>query len=110
MTIARRALWASGLPARAVLIAMVRAYRATLSGVLGGRCRFYPSCSSYAEQAVRSRGAVIGTTLSIWRILRCNPFGSGGIEPVPDRRTKELGTSHLAYEDVIHDTLEEVSA
>ena len=61
----------------------MRAYRATLSGWLGGQCRFYPSCSAYAEQAIRTRGAVIGSALAVWRVLRCNPFGRGGVEHVP---------------------------
>jgi uncharacterized protein len=55
----------------------------TLSGVLGGQCRFYPSCSHYAEDAIRTRGLVRGWAMAIWRILRCNPFGRGGFEPVP---------------------------
>jgi putative membrane protein insertion efficiency factor len=82
----RRLMWAAGAPARAVLIGGIKAYRATLSGWLGGQCRFYPSCSHYAEEAVRVHGAVRGSALTAWRILRCNPFGSGGIEPVPARR------------------------
>ena len=92
MNLARRALWVSGLPARAVLIAGIRLYRATLSGLLGGQCRFYPSCSVFAEEAVRSRGAVVGAALSGWRLLRCNPFGDGGVEPVPGRRIGSFAT------------------
>jgi uncharacterized protein len=72
-----------GAPLRWLLIGMVRGYRATLSGWLGGQCRFYPSCSVYAEQAIRSRGALAGTALAAWRVLRCNPFGRGGVEHVP---------------------------
>jgi putative membrane protein insertion efficiency factor len=88
----RRAVWAAGLPARGFLIGMIHLYRATLSGWLGGQCRFYPSCSTYAEQAVRSRGAVVGMSLGAWRLLRCNPFGSGGLEPVPDGGHRRAGT------------------
>jgi putative membrane protein insertion efficiency factor len=73
---------AAGAPFRALEIGLIRAYRATLSGWLGGQCRFYPSCSHYAEDAIRSRGAVRGTLLAAWRVLRCNPFGSGGIDRV----------------------------
>jgi putative membrane protein insertion efficiency factor len=72
-----------GAPLRWLLIGMVRGYRATLSGWLGGQCRFYPSCSVYAEQAIRSRGALVGSALAVWRVLRCNPFGRGGVEHVP---------------------------
>ena len=60
MNAARRALWIAGVPARALLIEMIRLYRATLSGWLGGQCRFYPSCSHYAEDAIRTHGATKG--------------------------------------------------
>jgi len=79
----RRGIWAAGVPARALLIGAIRLYRATLSGVLGGQCRFHPTCSVYAEAAIRSRGATVGSVLAAWRILRCNPFGRGGIEHAP---------------------------
>ena len=83
MTQVRSALWLLGAPARFVLLALIRVYRATLSGWLGGQCRFVPSCSHYAEEAIRTLGAVRGTLLAMWRVGRCNPFGSGGIDPVP---------------------------
>jgi putative membrane protein insertion efficiency factor len=78
----RRALRMAGAPARALEIGLIRAYRATLSGWLGGQCRFYPTCSHYAEEAIRELGALKGTALATWRILRCNPFGEGGIDHV----------------------------
>lgn len=81
----RTLLWQAGVPVRAVSIALVRLYRATLSGVFGGQCRFYPSCSHFAEEAIRAHGAVRGTGLTAWRVLRCNPFGRGGIDHVPSR-------------------------
>jgi putative membrane protein insertion efficiency factor len=80
---------AVGAPSRALLIGLVRGYRATLSGWLGGQCRFYPSCSVYAEQAIRGRGALVGSALAVWRVLRCNPFGRGGVEHVPEHRAVE---------------------
>jgi uncharacterized protein len=83
---ARRVLWAIGAPVRAFLIGGIKLYRATLAGWLGGQCRFYPSCSQFAEEAVRVHGALRGSALTVWRILRCNPFGAGGPEPVPPRR------------------------
>jgi uncharacterized protein len=89
----RRALTVAAAPARAMLIVSIHGYRATLSGLLGGQCRFEPSCSSYAEQAIRTRGAVRGSALAIWRVLRCNPFGRPGYDPVPLRR----------YDDVLHE-------
>ncbi len=70
-------------PMRAGLIGMIRLYRVTLSGWLGGRCRFYPSCSHYAEDAVRNHGVAKGCALAMWRVLRCNPFGGGGVDQVP---------------------------
>jgi uncharacterized protein len=93
----RRALWRSGAPLRALLIALIRAYRLTLSGWLGGECRFYPSCSHFAEDAIRLHGALRGSALTAWRVLRCNPFGGGGIEPVP-----EPARNRVPYDDVIH--------
>ena len=79
-----RALRDAGAPARALLTGLIRVYQATLSGWLGGQCRYYPTCSDYAVEAIRVHGAVKGTGLATWRILRCNPFGTGGIEPVPE--------------------------
>lgn len=87
----RRALRWAGTPVRALEIGLIRVYRATLSGWLGGQCRFYPTCSHYAEEAIREHGAAKGTALGMWRVLRCNPFGEGGIDHV-------IGGS--AYDDV----------
>ncbi len=95
MNAARRALWIAGAPARGLLLGMIRLYRATLSGWLGGQCRFYPTCSHYAETAIRAHGAIKGTALATWRILRCNPFGKGGIDHVPAAHAR------AGYEDVI---------
>jgi putative membrane protein insertion efficiency factor len=78
----RRAVWAAAAPVRALEIGLIHVYRATLSGWLGGQCRFYPTCSHYAEDAIRERGAFRGTAMAAWRILRCNPFGAGGIDHV----------------------------
>ena len=67
-----------------VLTAAVIAYRRYVSPVLPARCRFYPSCSAYALEALARHGAVRGTALTIWRLLRCHPFHPGGFDPVPD--------------------------
>ena len=83
MTLVRRSLRAVGAPVRLALIAATRLYRATLSGFFGGQCRFHPSCSVYAEDAIRARGALVGSALAVWRILRCQPFGAGGLDPAP---------------------------
>jgi putative membrane protein insertion efficiency factor len=72
-----------GLPARAALIGGIMLYRATLAGLLGGQCRFHPSCSHYAEAAIRARGALVGSAFALWRIARCQPYGRGGLDPAP---------------------------
>ena len=82
----RRAAWMSGAPARLLAVAAIRLYQITLSGWLGGQCRFHPTCSSYALSAIRARGAIVGSAFAIWRILRCNPFGAGGMDPPPGAR------------------------
>ncbi|MCY2931038.1 MAG: membrane protein insertion efficiency factor YidD [Planctomycetota bacterium] len=84
----RAARWTRALarlPAEG-LVLLVRLYQLTLSRFLGGHCRFEPSCSRYFIQALRTRGAVIGTGLGVWRLLRCHPFSRGGYDPVPPRR------------------------
>ena len=84
MNAARRSLSAAGAPIRALLIGAIRVYRGTLSGTLGGQCRFEPTCSVYAEGAIRTHGAMRGSVLAGWRVLRCNPFGRPGLDPVPE--------------------------
>jgi putative membrane protein insertion efficiency factor len=81
----REVLWQAGAPVRWLLIGAIRGYRFVLAGSLGGHCRFSPSCSHYAEDAIRAHGLLRGVVLGTWRILRCNPFGAGGIDPVPAR-------------------------
>lgn len=90
--------WTLGGPIRLVLIAAIRAYRVTLGGFLGGQCRFYPTCSMYAEQAIASHGAVRGIALAAWRIARCGPFTSGGVDHVPPshRHGKYDGVTQVA--------------
>ena len=83
MMLVRRLLWRAGAPARSILLVGIALYRMTLSGWLGGQCRFLPTCSRYAEDAIRTHGAVKGSILAMGRVLRCNPFGRGGIDPVP---------------------------
>lgn len=64
----------------------IRGYRRFLSPALGRRCRYYPTCSAYAEESIRELGAVRGAVLAAWRLLRCNPFSNGGLDPVSERR------------------------
>jgi putative membrane protein insertion efficiency factor len=81
----REVVWQAGAPVRWLAIGAICGYRFVLAGSLGGHCRFSPSCSHYAEDAIRSHGLFRGLALGTWRILRCNPFGAGGIDPVPQR-------------------------
>ena len=60
----------------------IRAYQVTLSPLLGPRCRYHPSCSRYAMDAIASYGVIRGVVLAAWRLLRCNPFSHGGYDPV----------------------------
>jgi len=66
-----------------IFIGLIRAYQVTLSPFLGPACRFYPSCSEYAYQAVMRHGPLKGLHLAVKRILRCHPFHPGGVDPVP---------------------------
>jgi len=79
----RRWLWRAGTPARFALVWLIRAYRLALRPLLGGHCRFEPSCSAYAEQAIREVGAVRGSLLAVWRVLRCSPLSAGGVDLPP---------------------------
>ncbi len=74
-----------------VLILLARLYQRTLSPLVGGQCRFTPTCSEYFIQAVRARGAVRGALAGIWRVLRCNPFSRGGYDPVGTSRRGGAG-------------------
>ena len=74
-----------------ILIAFLRFYKLAISPYLPGGCRFTPTCSEYAMQAVAMHGALKGSLLAAWRVLRCNPFCKGGWDPVPEhfgRRSK----------------------
>ena len=66
-----------------IFISLIRAYQYTLSPLLGPACRFHPSCSEYAYQAIMRYGPVRGLLLAIKRILRCHPYHPGGVDPVP---------------------------
>ncbi|MHC5023569.1 MAG: membrane protein insertion efficiency factor YidD [Planctomycetota bacterium] len=68
------------------LIALVHLYQRVLARVMGGHCRFSPSCSHYALEALRRHGAMRGGWLTVRRVCRCHPFGGGGEDPVPPPR------------------------
>ena len=67
-----------------ILVLFVRAYQVTLSPLLPPACRYHPSCSNYAIEALEKHGAIRGSWLAAKRIARCNPFFAGGFDPVPD--------------------------
>lgn len=66
-----------------ILIAMIRFYQKFLSPLKHTRCPYTPTCSQYGLEAIQKKGAVKGSLLACWRILRCNPFSKGGYDPVP---------------------------
>ena len=68
-----------------ILIAFINLYKKYISPFKGTRCPYYPSCSDYAVEAVNRYGSFKGSFIAFWRIIRCNPFSKGGIDPVDDR-------------------------
>ncbi len=90
-----RTLWRwVNLPA----IGLIWAYRFTLSPVLGGHCRFMPTCSRYALEAYRTRNPFTASYLVLWRLLRCHPLGGSGYDPVPEKKGKS-GCAIVSDED-----------
>ncbi|QTR53229.1 membrane protein insertion efficiency factor YidD [Thiothrix unzii] len=67
-----------------LLIAIIRFYQLAISPMLGSNCRFYPTCSHYAKQAIEQHGALKGSWLAVQRIGRCNPWHEGGVDLVPE--------------------------
>ena len=65
-----------------IFIGIIRFYRKYISPLKAPSCRFYPTCSQYAIEAIEKKGVIKGSLLAIWRILRCNPFSRGGYDPV----------------------------
>lgn len=101
-----RVVWWLVLGPRNILLSVLWLYRAVISPLYGQVCRYYPSCSLYAVRAIQYHGAAWGIGLSIWRILRCNPWSRGGIDDPRNRlrpqyevttygfvRPKEVGAS-----------------
>jgi uncharacterized protein len=75
-------------PVRYLLIGLLRAYRLLISPLYGQVCRYHPSCSAYALEAVRERGSLKGTWLAGRRLVRCHPWAAGGYDPVPPRPSR----------------------
>jgi putative membrane protein insertion efficiency factor len=72
--------------ARGVFVLPIRLYQKLVSPLMGQRCRYHPSCSEYAVQAIMEFGILRGLVLAGWRLLRCNPWSRGGFDPVADQR------------------------
>ncbi|MES2264116.1 MAG: membrane protein insertion efficiency factor YidD [Pseudomonadota bacterium] len=81
-----------------VLTLLLRFYQLAISPMLGPRCRFYPSCSNYALEAIRTHGAARGAWLATRRVCRCHPWNAGGLDPVPppgkNSSTTACGCNH----------------
>jgi len=83
--------------ARRIGILPIRLYRLTLAWFMGGQCRFTPSCSAYAEEAIERHGVLKGWYLAVRRLLRCHPFHPGGHDPVPEtEETVEVESASAA--------------
>jgi putative membrane protein insertion efficiency factor len=80
-----------------VLELPIRVYQLLISPLLGPRCRFYPSCSSYAVEALQRHGALRGSWLAVRRLGRCHPWNPGGPDPVPPARPVAAQTSHRPH-------------
>lgn len=103
--IGRAAARAAALLARApaaFLILLIRAYQSVHVAFFRGSCRFHPTCSHYALEAIRLHGAGRGALLSAWRVLRCQPFCRGGFDPVPEPKTKPTARPRAAAETRNH--------
>ena len=82
---------------RKAVLKLIRAYQRFLSPLKRPCCRFYPTCSSYAYQAVEEWGVIRGLGLALWRLLRCNPFCRSGIDLVPKRDARTMTAGKIRY-------------
>ena len=80
-------------------VGLIYVYRVTLSPIMGGQCRFEPTCSRYGLDAYRAYGPIRGTRLTVGRILRCHPFNKGGYDPVPIRDDRVKGQYDQGVDD-----------
>lgn len=84
-----------------LLIGLVNVYKKFISPILPPTCRYYPTCSTYMIDALKKHGAILGLIMGISRIIRCNPFVKGGVDPVPDYFTLRRNLHPERYEDEI---------
>lgn len=77
-----------------ILLKIIRFYRKHISPHLPPMCRYYPTCSVYAVEAIETHGALKGSLLALWRVLRCNPLSVGGYDPVPPKKDKHHHCKH----------------
>jgi putative membrane protein insertion efficiency factor len=83
---------------RRILVLPIRAYQLLISPLLGPRCRFYPSCSAYAIEAITTHGPLRGSYLAARRLLRCHPWNPGGVDHVPPKRSGNAPTTPSSME------------
>lgn len=76
-----------------LFIRFIRFYQKNISANTTPKCKYYPTCSNYAVEALQTHGFFKGTLLAIWRVLRCNPFSKGGYDPVPEKKNKKKGNN-----------------
>jgi putative membrane protein insertion efficiency factor len=72
---------------KSLLLILIRSYQFLASPWIGGSCRYWPTCSDYAAEAIERHGALRGVWLAAGRLMRCHPYGRGGVDPVPERTT-----------------------
>jgi uncharacterized protein len=82
-------------PAAQLGVGVVRVYQWTVRPFIGSHCRFWPSCSEYAVEALRMHGAARGSVMAAKRILRCNPWHEGGVDPVPEKHMREKSLTQI---------------
>ncbi len=72
-----------------ILLVLIKFYKSAVSPHMQKHCKYFPTCSEYGLEAIERFGALKGTALTIWRILRCNPFSKGGYDPVPEKKDRQ---------------------
>lgn len=86
---------------KGALLGLVRVYQILLSPIFGGACKFYPSCSNYAFEAIQRHGALRGFVLAMKRLGRCRPFTKGGYDPVPETKPEQMEPATPSIEEPV---------